>query len=718
MIASLILRFRRVPIVLIQLLLVALSNYLAFLLRFDGRVPGSAMQAFLQGLPWLLAIRAAMFVPFRLYQGLWRYTGLYDLGMLAGGIAASSFLFIVYTLTPWAPLGYPRSIFFIDAAILVLLLGGIRLTRRLAAEAWGDSASSERVFVYGAGDAGDMIVREMKHNRAFGLRAIGFIDDDASKVGRRIHGVRVLGTREDLAGLLAKHRPTMVLIAIPEATPEVVRAIARTLEPFKIPIKTLPRLRDLIDGAEGIRQIRPLSIEDLLDRPTVGLAVAPVRELVENRRIMVTGAGGSIGSELCRQILKFRPARLILFERYENNLHAIRLELDAAARRTGKSQISAVIGDVTDAPAVDAVLQRFRPEIVFHAAAHKHVPLMEENPCEAVKNNVRGTRILAAAAEKAGVDRFIMISTDKAANPTTVMGASKRIAERVVLAQSEGSGTSFAVVRFGNVLGSNGSVVPYFAEQIRRGGPVTVTHPEVKRFFMLIPEAVNLVLHAAAKAHSGGTYVLNMGEQIRIADLAENMIRQAGKVPHEDIKIVFTGLRPGEKLEEELTSSDEQLQPSDVQEVSRVIRPPLLPAFPEHVSRLEDAAIAGDTEATIDQLMTLAGATGSLPTIDSPALMPAPPEPSPAVHGIPCPACGTGSLHRSKTRGPVERLRKVVTYRRIYRCDQCHWRGWRDQVEPAAAPALFVPPPDLSALDVPPSAASRASRPSFSPRDL
>jgi FlaA1/EpsC-like NDP-sugar epimerase len=368
-----------------------------------------------------------------------------------------------------------------------------------------------------------------------------------------------------------------------------------------------------------VKQIRPLSIEDLLARPPVALPVAPVRALIENRRIMVTGAGGSIGSELCRQILEFAPASLILFERYENSLHAIRLGLDAEKERSGRScQIHATVGDITDARGVDIVLTRHRPEIVFHAAAHKHVPLMEENPCEAVKNNIRGTRILAAAAQRAGVSRFILISTDKAANPTTVMGASKRVAEQIVLAQSVNSSTSYAVVRFGNVLGSNGSVVPHFEEQIRRGGPVTVTHPDVKRFFMLIPEAVQLVLHAAAKAHSGGMYVLNMGEQVKIADLAANMIRQAGHVPDDDIKIVFTGLRPGEKLEEELTGSDERIGPTEVSEVSSVVRPELPVWLWERVEKLEDLATACDVPAVLEQLMTLAGAPGSV-TMRSPA---------------------------------------------------------------------------------------------------
>src|SRR5439155_3139700 len=294
---------------------------------------------------------------------------------------------------------------------------------------------------------------------------------------------------------------------------------------------------------------RNLAVEDLLVRAPIGLDRKPLQHLIAGRRVMVTGAGGSIGSELCRKIAMHKQALLVMYERYENSLHAIRLELEDQKGRIG---LHPIVGDVTDAVRVDEVLQAYRPEIVFHAAAHKHVPLMEENPCEAIKNNVRGTRVLAAAADRCGVDRFILVSTDKAVNPTSVMGASKRVAELIVQAQADGSGTSFSVVRFGNVLGSNGSVIPRFMEQIKKGGPVTITDPDMRRFFMLIPEAVHLVLHAASQAETGATYVLDMGEQVKLLDMARDLIRLADLLPEEDIKIEFIGLRPGEKLYEEL----------------------------------------------------------------------------------------------------------------------------------------------------------------------
>ena len=541
-------RLQRPLAVAVQLALVIASNRVAFLLRFDGDVPPFGDEAFWQMLPWLVAVRAFVFVPFRLYEGVWRYTSLYDLQALVGGIGVSSGLFFLLTQTPLGPPIYPRSVFIVDAVLLMLLLGAVRMSKRLLAEL-PRRHPGKRVLIFGAGDAGELIVRDMKTSASYGYHPIGFVDDDKSKVGLRIHGVLVVGTRADLPSILRRYRPEEVLLAIPHADPVAIRAVVRALEQFKVPIKTLPALRDMIDGKIALSEIRNLSVEDLLARAPVGLDPAPLKYLIGGRRVMVTGAGGSIGSELCRQITRLKPASLVMFERYENSLHAIRIELEDAHQRFG---LHAVVGDVTDPIRVEEVMRQFEPEIVFHAAAHKHVPLMEENPCEAIKNNVRGTRLLAQAAEECGVDRFILISTDKAVNPTSVMGASKRVGELLVRARSAGSGTSFSVVRFGNVLASNGSVVPRFLEQIKKGGPVTITHPEIRRFFMLIPEAVQLVLHAAAQADAGATYVLEMGEQVKLLDMARDLIRLSGFVPESDIAIEFVGLRPGEKLYEEL----------------------------------------------------------------------------------------------------------------------------------------------------------------------
>jgi FlaA1/EpsC-like NDP-sugar epimerase len=474
---------RRAVVLLLHLLLIAFSSYAAIWLRFDGRIPAQNWQPWLRALPWLLAIRALTFAGFRLNRGLWRYTDLSDLRNIVAAVILSSVM--QYLLVHWAFgwTGYPRVVFITDSAVLILLMGGARMTRGMLTELRRVSGE-RRVLVYGAGDAGEMIAREMRNKPGERYRPVGFIDDDRAKIGLRIHGVPVLGTRDGLSAIFKRHRPHEILIAIPRADAAAMHSIVQALEPFNVPIKTLPNLRDLIDGKVELAKIRSLSAEDLLSRAPVGLDLKPVKSLIAGRRVMVTGAGGSIGSELCRQIASLKPATLVMLDRYENTLHAIRLELNDQKNRFG---VVPVIGDVTDLSRVNAVLAEHRPEIIFHAAAHKHVPLMEENPCEAVKNNVRGTRVLAQAADAHGVDRFIMISTDKAVNPTSVMGASKRVAELVVREQTRGSGTAFSIVRFGNVLGSNGSVVPRFMDQIKKGGPVTVTHPDIRRFFMLIP---------------------------------------------------------------------------------------------------------------------------------------------------------------------------------------------------------------------------------------
>ncbi|HXW04269.1 MAG TPA: nucleoside-diphosphate sugar epimerase/dehydratase [Vicinamibacterales bacterium] len=758
----LIRRWHRQLSIVVQLGIVLVSNQLAFLLRFDGDLPHWASEAFWMTIPWLVAIRALTFIPFRLFEGLWRYTSLYDLRAIAGGISVSSALFFLFIQTPLGPTVYPRSIFIIDALLLMLLLGGVRMSRRVASEL-SHGTPEKRILVFGAGDAGELIVRDMKTNSWYGLQPIGFIDDDQEKVGHRIHGVPVLGTRADLPRIIARHRPHEVLLAIPRADPLTVRAIVRSLEPFRLPIKTLPNLRDLIDGKTELSQIRSLAVEDLLARAPVGLDPAPVKTLIGGRRVLVTGAGGSIGAELCRQIARLKPAALVMLERYENSLHAIRLELEDAGRQFG---LSPVVGDVTDATRVAEVMRQHQPEIVFHAAAHKHVPLMEENPCEAIKNNVRGTRVLVQAAEAAGVDRFILISTDKAVNPTSVMGASKRLAELVVQhAQRNGGGTSFAVVRFGNVLASNGSVVPRFLEQIRRGGPVTITHPEMRRFFMLIPEAVQLVLHAAAQAQTGATYVLEMGEQVRLLDMARDLIRLSGFVPDEEIAIEFIGLRPGEKLYEELVGSDEEVGPSAIEKVRQVTgRTPPDPHLMAAVTQLEADAALGRRDAVLGALRSLtgmaspeerAGDAAVEPAVDAvvepadsavvPAVLPAPAVAAPLAPAVayagpaaapvspaaaamaeppghveqPCPQCHSRRLHRSRSRTLSERIRRSFSSLRLYRCDECNWRGWMIPLEFGDAGAIEpTAAPDMSLLDNALQGVQMPMRRSFSPRDL
>ena len=601
--ASVLLRYRRPLVVAVHIAAVCFANYAAFWMRFDGEVPADAWRLCLQMLPWLIVVRGLTFIPFRLYEGLWRYTSIWDLRNIIAGVLTSSLVFWGLTYVLLDQRLYPRPVLVTDAIVLILLMGGLRLGRRIHRELRG-LEGQRRILVYGAGDAGAMIVRDMRNNPFYSYEALGFIDDDPTKTGQRIHGVKVLGTREALPRVMERLKPESVLVAISRAEPNTIRSIVRALETFKVPIQTLPNLRDIVDGKVAVNQIRTLSVEDLLERVPISLDTTPVRHLVEDRRVLVSGAGGSIGSELSRQIAALRPSRLVLLDRYENGLHAVTTELRA---KIPEVATEAIIGDVTDADRMREILLVHQPAIIFHAAAHKHVPLMEINPCEAVKNNVRGTRILAEAARQVGVDHLILISTDKAVNPSSVMGATKRVAELLVQSvNGHGPGT-FAAVRFGNVLASNGSVVPHFLEQIKAGGPVTVTHPEMRRYFMLIPEAVHLVLQAAPLAKGGDIFVLDLGEQIRILDLARNLIRLSGFVPEAEIPITFIGPRPGERLCEELIGADETAEPVPAERILRVASSsrPDPEWLAREVAELERLAASGDAKAVIDQLCRL-----------------------------------------------------------------------------------------------------------------
>lgn len=595
---NVLLRFRRLASVAVHLSLAGVSCALAFMLRFDGEPPAWAVTTFWHTLPWLLLVRGASFIPFRLYEGLWRYTSLWDLQKLVGGIASSSVIFwILNSVVIRSP--YPRSVYLIDALLLLCMMSGARLTRRVLTELRG-SRTGKRVLIYGAGDAGEAIVRDMQRMAQHAYRPVGFVDDSRGKVGKRIHGIPVLGTGNDLAEVMGRTKPDEVLVAMPNAEAATLRRIVRSLDRFNVPIKTLPSLRDMLEQGVGIGHIRDLSLEDLLSRGSVRLDDAPVRAFLVGRRVLVTGAGGSIGGELCRQIANVKVASLILVDHAENGLAQVCGELED---RRGTANVAAVVGDITDHMRMEAIFRSYRPEIVFHAAAHKHVPLMELSPCEAVKNNVGGTRVLADLAQGSGVQRFVLVSSDKAVNPSSVMGATKRIAE-LLLQTQERSGTSFVTVRFGNVLGSNGSVVPRFQQQIRRGGPVTVTHAEIRRFFMLIPEAVQLVLHAAARGEANHLYVLEMGEQIKVVDMARDMIRLSGLVPDDDIPITFVGLRQGEKMYEELVGADERAVWSGAEKVMEIepLRLPGRDEFLTQVVELEEQARCGNAENVLARL--------------------------------------------------------------------------------------------------------------------
>ena len=547
------LRYRRSLVLVAQIGLFVLAYYAAFLLRFDFSPDQTARRFFWQTVAVVIAVKLPFFYSFGLLRGWWRYVGISDLLDLSkAAVAGSMVLLGIIQIGAW-PAGFPRSVLLLDLALTILATGGARCAVRIYREGFHSVSAQKNTLVIGAGEAGSAIVRELQRNPRLDYKPVGFLDDNASKKGIKIHGVKVLGSIDILGRSIERHSVSCVLIAIPSATGTQIQRIIGKCRECRVDFKILPPVSARINRPLLVNQLRSVRVEDLLGREPVLLDVEVIQDRFQGNSVLITGAAGSIGSELVRQVARFGPREIILLDRSENDLFKLGMELSA---QMPELNYIAVVGDILDVGLLRDVFASHRPNAVFHAAAYKHVPMMERNCFQAVTNNIFGTYNVALVARQYGAKQFVLISSDKAVNPTNMMGATKRVAELILLGLQK-SATRFCAVRFGNVLGSNGSVVPIFAEQIARGGPVTVTHPDAERYFMTIPEAAQLVLQASAMGQGGEIFVLDMGAPVKITELATNLIRLSCLEPNPGIPIIFTGLRPGEKLFEELSFEQE-----------------------------------------------------------------------------------------------------------------------------------------------------------------
>ena len=590
--------------------LIALAWYLAFELRFDRGVPPYYDTLFRRTILIVIAIKLVVFVLAGFYDRWWRYVSVRDMWVAFRGVTAASLIagLTVYFFSPVAQVRLPRSVAIMDWLLLLGLIAGTRLLARTVIERPGINlvARGKEVLVVGAGDAGQLVIRELQRNRQLGYTPIGLIDDDPRKKNLRVHGVRVLGGAEDLPRILRDNRPDEVLIAIPGASGEARQRIVTITREGNVPVKTLPGLYELISGESDLAaQIRPVQVEDVLGREPIEVDLRTIAAYVRDQTVLVTGAGGSIGSELCRQIARLGPQRLVLVDQGETPLFEIEREL---VDERGFAASVPVLADCKSRTKMRQIFDRYKPGVVFHAAAYKHVPLMEANPLESVRNNALATQVVADAAVESGAARFVLVSTDKAVNPKTVMGQSKALCEWIVEAYGARTDvtTRFVAVRFGNVLGSSGSVIPIFRRQIANGGPVTVTHPEMTRYFMTIPEAASLVIQAGAIGGRGDVFVLDMGEPVRIIDLAMQMIRLSGKEPERDIAIDIVGARPGEKLHEKLWGEGETAVPTSHAKIMRVSGPTVDPLWlQDELGELGRLVHEGETLEVVSRLSSM-----------------------------------------------------------------------------------------------------------------
>jgi FlaA1/EpsC-like NDP-sugar epimerase len=590
--------------------LIAAAWVLAFQLRFDFNVPPTFDGGLLETTVLVVAIKLAVFVAFGFYNRWWRYVSTKDMWRAALGVLVASALaaLAVYFGDPFER-RLPRGVVIIDFILLLGLVAGTRLAARTIFERPAASrlvARGKEVIVVGAGDAGQLVIREMQRSRQLGYTPIGIVDDDPRKKNLRVHGVRVLGMIAELPHILRDNKPDELLIAIPSASGEDRQKVVEMARREGVPVKTLPGLYELISDDDNLAgRIRPVQVEDVLGREPVEVDLEAISEYLEGETVLVTGAGGSIGSELCRQIARANPSRLVLVDQGETPLFEIERELVDEREFTASIP---VLADVSNRARMRSVFERYQPGVVFHAAAYKHVPLMEANPLESVRNNVLATKFVADTAVEFGAKRFVLISTDKALNPQAVYGQCKALCEWIV----EGYGsrgeipTRFVAVRFGNVLGSAGSVITIFKRQIEQGGPVTITHPEMTRYFMTTPEAVSLVVQAGAIGGRGEIFVLDMGEPVSILDLARDMIRLSGKEPEREIPIEFIGVRAGEKLHEELWGVDEEVAETGHSKISRALRVPINGAWlDEELAALERLVRDGETLEAVSRLSTM-----------------------------------------------------------------------------------------------------------------
>jgi FlaA1/EpsC-like NDP-sugar epimerase len=593
---------RRVGQVGVDAALLALAYYLAYVLRFDEGIP-NRYQELLTDTIWItVPMQVAIYAAFGLYSKLWRFVDQKDFETIlkatvvsTGGLIVVLFLFSIGRHDP------PRTVIAMDFLLALVFVCGARFAVRWAFERPARGAMLERggheVLIVGAGNGGQQVAAELRRNPGLRAAPLGFVDDDPRKQGMRVAGHKVLGTVKELPRVLDAVKPDEVIIAIPSAPGILRQRVVTACRARAIPVRMLPTTFELLSGgAQLMRQVREVQVEDVLGREPVRVEIDRVGAYLAGQTVLVTGAGGSIGSELCRQIARVGPKLLVLVENAENSLFEVRRELEEERHF---ARAAAVLADCKDATRMREVFEEYEPSVVFHAAAYKHVPLMEENPVEAVRNNAVATRIVAAAAGEAGVERFVLVSTDKAVSPATVMGASKALAEWAVeAAQNRFKTTRYASVRFGNVLGSSGSVVPIFRRQIAKGGPVTVTDSRMTRYFMTIPEAVQLIIRSGELAAGGEVFVLEMGEPVKIVDLAANMIRLAGYEPDVDIAIEIVGRRPGEKIHEELFNPGERPQPTPAEKIVYAIQPPLEPEWVESAfARIEGLVYGGDAAA-------------------------------------------------------------------------------------------------------------------------